>query len=356
MDDTEVATQFLNYLARKFEHAGLSYSEPPARISGGYDASIFGFALNDAPAPLRGPLILRLNRAGTNPQRVKLEGVVHNWLAGQKYPVPAVYVAELDAQPLGAPFTVMTRLAGKPLAHEIERIIGGRSAIATALALLRVPSMLRDITDAWVEVQLRLHALDPAPLLAAVRAGALDPAAVAFDEQLSSLAAAVKRLSLDGLRPAIDWLQAHRPASLRPTVCHGDFHPLNIIADHGAVTGVIDWTNVVVAPAEMDVGSAIANIANVRFDVPVVLRPVLRVVVARILGNYRRAYAAKRPLDDDAVRYFQVFRCMAQLVPVMGSRIAGATYSGAFGSDAAIANLTRYIRRLSGVVVDPSRR
>ena len=107
MDDSEVATQFLNYLARKFERAGLSYSELPARISGGYDASIFGFALNGAPEPLRGPLILRLNRAGTNPQRVKLEGIVHNWLAGQNYPVPAVHVAELDAEPLGAPFTVM---------------------------------------------------------------------------------------------------------------------------------------------------------------------------------------------------------------------------------------------------------
>ncbi len=336
MDDTEVATQFLNYLARKFDCVGLAYAEGPARISGGFDASIFGFALNGAPDLLRGPLILRLNRAGTSPQRVKLEGIVHNWLAGQNYPVPAVHVAELDAEPLGAPFTVMARLAGKPLAHEIERIISGGSAIATARGLLRVPSILRDITDAWVDVQLRLHALDPAPLLAAASAGGLDPAAITFDGQLSSMAAAVQQLSLDGLQPAIDWLQARRPASLRQTICHGDFHPLNIMADHGGVTGVIDWTNVVVAPAEMDVGSAIANIATVPFDVPAVLKPVLRIVVARILRNYRRAYVARRPLDDDAIRYFEVFRCMAQLVPVARSRVAGATYSGAFGSDAAI--------------------
>lgn len=356
MDDSEVATQFLNYLARKFERAGLSYSELPARISGGYDASIFGFALNGASEPLRGPLILRLNRAGTNPQRVKLEGIVHNWLAGQNYPVPAVHVAELDAEPLGAPFTVMTRLGGKPLAHEIERIIGGGSAIATARGLLRVPSILRDITDGWVDVQLRLHALDPAPLLAAVSAGGLNPAAITFDGQLSSLAATVQQLSLVGLQPAIDWLMVRRPSSLRQTICHGDFHPLNIMADHGRVTGVIDWTNIVVAPAEMDVGSAIANIANVQFDVPAFLRPILRIVVVRILANYRRAYAARHPLDAGAVRYFQVFRCMAQLVAVLRSRVAGATYSGAFGSDAAIANLARYIRGLSGVTINLGQR
>ncbi len=356
MDDTEVATQFLNYLARKFELTGLSYSEPPARISGGYDASIFGFALNDAPEPLRGPLILRLNRAGTNPQRVKLEGIVHNWLNGQNYPVPAVHIAELDAQALGAPFTVMTRLAGKPLAHEFNRIIGGRSAFATARGLLRVPSIQRDITDSWVDVQLRLHVLDPAPLLAAVSAGGLDPAGITLDGQLSSLASAVTRLSLDGLKPAIDWLLLRRPSSLRQTICHGDFHPLNIMANHGGVTGVIDWTNVVLAPAEMDVGSAIANIANVRFDVPDFLGPVLRIVIARILSNYRRAYAARRPLDGDAVRYFQVFRCMAQLVPAVGNRITGATYGGAFGSDAAMDNLARYIRGLSGVTINLGQR
>ena len=351
MDDIRVAADFLRYLAGKFNRAGLAYSEPPMRVSGGYDASIFGFSLDDPPRELRGPLILRLNREGTSPQRVKLEGIVHNWLAGQNFPVPAVQIAELDVEPLGAPFMVMTRLAGKPLAHEINRILGGRSAIATARGLLQVPSILRNVTDAWVDVQLRLHALDGAPLIAAIAAGGLDATAVTFEGQLSSLAATVEQLRLDGLKPAIDWLKARRPASLRQTVCHGDFHPLNILGADGKVTGVIDWTTVVVAPAEMDVGSAIASIGNVPFDVPPVLKPILRIVVGRVLRNYRRAYTARHPLDDDAVRYFEVFRCMAQMVPVARSRIAGATYSGAFGSDAALANLARYIRGLCGVTV-----
>ncbi len=351
MDDAQVSADFLRYLAGKFNRVGLAYSEPPARITGGYDASIFGFALDDPPPELSGPLILRLNRVGTSLQRVKLEGVVHNWLAAQNFPVPAVQITELDTQPLGAPFMVMTRLAGKPLADEINRVIGGRSAIATARRLTRVPSILRDITDAWVDVQLRLHALDPAPLLATLAANGLDAAAVTFEGQLTSLAATVEQLALDGLKPATAWLCARRPQSLRQTVCHGDFHPLNILGEHAKVSGVIDWGSIVIAPAEMDVGSAIASIANVPFDVPAVLKPVLRIVVGRVLRNYRSAYAARRPLDDDAVRYFEVFRCLAQLVPVMRSRSGGATYSGAFGSDAALANLVRYVRALSGVAI-----
>jgi aminoglycoside phosphotransferase (APT) family kinase protein len=262
-----------------------------------------------------------------------------------------VHVCELDSQPLGAPFTVMTRVAGKPLADDVNRAIGADSAFAKARGLTRLPAVARDITDAWVDIQLKLHALDPAPLLSAVTAAGFDRGVLTFEGQLSRLATSAQQLSLDGVMPAIDWLLARKPAALRQTICHGDFHPLNILGDHGKVTGVIDWTNAVVAPAEMDVASAITNIGNVPFNVPALLHPVLRLIVARVLKNYRRAYAARRPLDDDAVRYFQVFRSIAQAVRVLRSRTAGVTYRGAFGSDAALANLGRYIHALSGVTV-----
>jgi len=47
------------------------------------------------------------------------------------------------------------------------------------------------------------------------------------------------------------------------TICHGDFHPLNILADKNQTTGVIDWSNAVIAEPAMDVGSAIANMSAV---------------------------------------------------------------------------------------------
>jgi aminoglycoside phosphotransferase (APT) family kinase protein len=246
----------------------------------------------------------------------------------------------------------MTRLAGKPLAHEIERIVVGGSLIAQVRGLLRVPAIIRDITDAWVDAQIRLHALDPAPLLAAVAAGGLDSTGVTFDGQLTRLASTVEQFSFDGLKPALGWLLVHQPsASLRPAVCHGDFHPLNILGENGKVTGVIDWVNVVVAPAEMDVGSAIANIATVPFQVPPALSLALRFIIARILRRYQKTYAARRTLDGDVVRYFQVFRCMTQLEAVLRSRATGGGYAGAFDSADGIERLIRHIRAISGVTV-----
>jgi aminoglycoside phosphotransferase (APT) family kinase protein len=352
MDDSEIVTRLLRYLALAFDCPELAYAEAPARVSGGRDAAIFGFALHDAPRAIAGPLILRLNRPSVGEARVKLEGIVHNWLAGQQYTCPDVRVICTDPSVLAGVFTVMTRLSGRPLAHEIETTIGNGTLFARAGGLLRLRAILGDIMDAWVDAQIRLHALDPAPLLAAVGAGGLDPAIVTFEGQLSWIAANVERSSLAGLTPAVDWLKTHRPSAALPqAICHGDFHPLNILAHDGKVTGVIDWVNIVVAPAEMDVGSAIANIATVPFGGPRALNLALRIIVARILARYQRTYAARRVLDGEAVKYFQVFRCVHQLTAVLRNRAAGGQHAGTFDSAVGVNNLVRHIRGISGVTV-----
>jgi aminoglycoside phosphotransferase (APT) family kinase protein len=345
-------TRLLRYLAGAFDCPDLAYAEAPARISGGRDAAIFGFALHNAPQAIAGPLILRLNRPSVGEARVKLEGLVHNWLAGQQYTCPDVRVIGTDPSLLGGVFTVMTRLPGRPLAHEIETSIGNGTLLARVGGLLRLRAILDDIIDAWVDAQIRLHALDPAPLLAAVGAGGLDPATVTFEGQLNGIGATVEQFSLASLNPAVAWLNTHRPsAALRPAICHGDFHPLNILAQDGKVTGVIDWVNVVVAPAEMDVGSAIANIATVPFGGPRALNFVLQIIVARILARYQRTYAERHALDGEAVKYFQVFRCVHQLTAVLRNRAAGGQHAGAFDSAVGVDNLARRIRTISGATV-----
>src|SRR5947207_12856479 len=155
MDDSEVVTRLLRYLASAFDCPDLAYAEAPARISGGRDAAIFGFTLQDAPKAIAGPLILRLNRPFVGEGRVKLESIVHNWLAAQQYACPDVRATGIDPSVLGGVFTVMTRLPGRPLAHEIEQVAGDGPLIARASGLLRVPAILRDITDAWVDAQIR---------------------------------------------------------------------------------------------------------------------------------------------------------------------------------------------------------
>jgi aminoglycoside phosphotransferase (APT) family kinase protein len=351
IDDAQTDAQLLRYLAQRFARPDLAYAAAPSRIKGGFDAAIFGFALDRAPRELAGPLILRLAQASADPLRVKLEAVVQNALVAMAFPAPRVAVIETSAVALGGPFVIMERLAGRPLAHEVDKLGEGASFAAKLRGLLGLPALFRQISASWVDIQLRLHDLPAEPLLKAVADAGLDQRAVTFEGQRARLAAAIESAGLSGLTPAVSWLEANRPGPpQRATICHGDFHPLNIMAEAGRVTGVIDWANVVVAAPEMDVGSALANIGTVPFDVPPAMRLVLRMVIGSALRSYLRAYRQRRPLDDRTLRYYQVFRATHQLRSAAAMVWAGGG-GGAFGSEAGLRSLIAYIDRQAGVKV-----
>jgi aminoglycoside phosphotransferase (APT) family kinase protein len=348
LDDSEIKSRLLAYLARVCDQPDIAYAAGPDRITGGRDAAIFGFELSAAPARFSGPLILRLARKA-DPMRVRLEAIVYTTLAAMNYPVPLVAVTEPDAAVLGGPFMVMTRLAGRPLADEVDAVGKARSLVGEMRRLLALPVIVGGITDTWIDVQIRLHELPTQPLLQALTDAGMDTNLVTLDGQLKRLGAAIEQHRLDGLKPVLSWLAASRPqAASSMAICHGDFHPLNILADHGRVSGIIDWENVVIAPPEMDVGSALTNIATVPFAVPPLLRPVVRGLVWFFLRKYLRGYRRRQTLDDAAVRYFQVFRAMAQLTAVGRSLAEGQT-GGAFQSEAGVRNLIAHISGLTGL-------
>ena len=128
---------------------------------------------------------------------------------------------------LGAPFVLMDRLPGIPL-------------IAAGLV-----GMDRALLDA----QLCLHGLDPGPLTRALGD------AVSFEGYLTRFERRVDQGALDGLRAAMRWLRDRRPPPAALAICHGDLHPLNILVEHGRVTGVLDWPNVVVSDPAFDLAA-----------------------------------------------------------------------------------------------------
>jgi len=351
LDDAEIARRLLHHLARAFGCSDAAYLAAPVRIQGGFDTTIFGFTLDHVPPPLQGPLILRLSLANADPARVKLETVVQNTLADMDFPAPRVMVTESDATILGGPFMVMQRVAGKPLGHAIEGFGAGGSFARRLQLLVNVPAILAGIIEQWVDVQIRLHQLPAERLLQAVTAAGIDARIVTFEGQLARMRTNVERNALTGLEPGLAWLDQHRPSQAQAAICHGDFHPLNILADNGKPTGVIDWPNVVIAEPAMDVGSAIANISAVPINVPWALRVAAQQAAIVVLRRYERAYRARRPLDAEAVRYYQVFRAVAQLIPVGAAKAAGRAGGGAFYSETGAGNLIALIRKLTGVSV-----
>jgi aminoglycoside phosphotransferase (APT) family kinase protein len=249
-----------------------------------------------------------------------------------------VLTACADRGPLGGGFLVMERAAGRPLLDA------------------RRPGMGRTLAEAHA----RLHALNPEPLLRALddegRAAGwgFDRDTVSFEGHLASLERRVRQGGLAGLAEGMRWLLERRPtAPGGRVICHGDFHPQNLLVVDGRVTAVLDWPNMVVAAAEYDVAATrviLTQTPTALFPVRAALRPVVaagrRLLVARYLAIYRR----RRPLDRARLPYFEAAACMRGLVRAAEARAArGAANlldASSFGE-----RLAARFARVSGVAV-----
>jgi aminoglycoside phosphotransferase (APT) family kinase protein len=346
----DLSAELLDYLRARLDERGLELSEPLTPISGGFDTRIFAFRLRGAAPALAGPLILRLLGPQHDPARVLRERVTQNTLTGLGYPAPRVLLACPDAAPLGGAFLIMERLPGAPLLQ------------ARYLNLSRV----------LVETQLRLHALDAEALLRAMDEEGRDSRAtggpsisrdvITLEGHLAQLEARIARGALDGLRPAMTWLVEQRPPEQSPRViCHGDFHPHNILYSGGAVTGVIDWPNVVVAEPAYDVATTriILRFTPIELSaLPVPLRwllaPARLVMVNRYLAGYRR----RRPIDPRSLGYYEALSAMRALIRSAESRRReGAAASNPLDASRFAETLAAHFSRISGITpVLPPRR
>ena len=333
--------------------SSLDYAQEPSRVSGGFETDIFRLALSGAPAALSGPLILRVLRPHHNPRQIRIEGAVQNALLAQGYPAPRAVLIEPDPSVLGGAFMLMEHVAGRPLAEGLDIAVSGGSSARVIRLIVDVPRAVARIATIWGEMHARLHALPVGPIGDALEVAGVPLATMSFDGRLAMMEGEIGRLGLTRLEPVIDWLKAHRPQSaVAPVLCHGDFHPLNILAQDGSVTGVLDWGNATFGDPASDVGSTIANISTVPIGVPPLLRPAMRAVIALALRRYRQAYRRHRPYDEAASRYYQVARCTAQLVGAARHAIAGSgAPAGAHHSPAAQANLVRHVAGITGIAV-----
>jgi len=313
----------------------LEFAEPPSPISGGFDTRIFAFRVRGAEAAWSGPLILRVLAHEADPLRVLRERAVQNAVAALGYPAPRVVDACTDPAILGGAFLVMERLPGRVLPE--ERMIGMAAVL--------------------VEQQRRLHALDAEPLLQALdvetRGGR---AAVTFDGYLAELSRRTLAPALSGLRPVSRWLVEHRPAEdARPVICHGDFHPLNILVESGRVTGVLDWPNAIVADGAYDVAAtrtilACAPVELARF--PAAARLLVRAARGLVVRRYVAGYRAGAALDAGKLSYYEVAACMRALVRVAETRArptADDAVRARLETSAFTAALLAQVSRLTGL-------
>jgi aminoglycoside phosphotransferase (APT) family kinase protein len=329
----DLAVRLLDHARRELGRPALEYAEPPEAITGGYDTEIFGFRLTGATAEWARPLILRLLGPRHDPTRALREQTIQNVVAGGGFPAPRVLSASADSSVLGGAFLVMERLPGRPML-DVRRV---------------------GIASVMVDVHLRLHALDAAPLLEAMdRTGARE--AVTLEGFLGRVHARVAGRPLDGLRAAMDWLTNHRPPPPeRPAICHGDLHPQNIMVAGRSVTGVIDWSNTLVADPAYDVASTRVILSLVPLalsTMPALARAAIAAVRPLLLARFLAGYRRHRPIAPRVLAYYEAVGAMRQLWRITEARLDAAASAAPLNPlDASIfgARLCARFAQLTGI-------
>ena len=102
----------------------------------------------------------------------------------------------------------------------------------------------------------------------------------------------------------------------RLAICHGDFHPLNILIQDGIVTGVLDWPGFLIADPALDIANTIL-LTTVPFKhlASSLLGPNFASAdLERASQLYLDAYRAQLPLDITNIDYYRVRRSIHALI------------------------------------------
>src|ERR1700685_4452882 len=249
----------------------LEYQRPPEPMHGGFWAELFSFSLANPPDSWPAELVARLM---PDPETARKERIVQTAVAGAGFPTPCVRVSGGPDCGLGRAFMVMDRAAG-------------RSALSGLDGTLTPATVLRQIPGSLAGSMARLHALDPDLVRGELEQVCEVP--VTVPGLVSVLAQSAAESARPDLAHAARWLSDHPPAPAPDVICHGDFHPFNLLADGDRVT-VLDWSAALLAPRAYDVAFTSLLLAEPPLRAPGGQRPLLRVFGRLMARRFIRAY------------------------------------------------------------------
>ena len=287
---TEISPKLLAWLRERLGEPGLEYAAPLERLPAGTDTHTYRFRLTRSPGAPGRPLVLRLYAPAHGAGRAVRESRVQHAIARTGFPAPDVHFLCTDPLVLGGAFFIMDFLPG-------EGLFATRPETIPAV---------------FAGAHLRLHGLDPDPVVARLRAQGEPVEPLRPDAELARLAAYARRYP--SLEPVLEWMAGNLPApAVRPSLCHGDFHPLNIAVEAGEVTGVFDWPDFMVGDPVADVAKTLVLGIPARHLFPPSVRH-------RIWERYLDLYRREAPFDFGALGYYSVRSCLIALLAGAGSR------------------------------------
>lgn len=290
-DPSSVGRALTSFVAGHLGVTGVRLAEAPEQVPHGWDTYTFFFRLEGAgiPAEWTRPLVLRLYPDAEQQPRAETEFAIQRFVSGRGFPAPRPLVLVDAGGPFGLPFMIMERLPGRTMVHDM-----GFNPFRAARLIKRMAAM-----------HARLHAIpvDGWPLP--------NDGAPLVDRLLALMRADADRLNVHVADDAMAWLEQRREAVVpeEPALCHGDFHPLNLVVDRDGSMGAVDWGMAAVGDRHCDVANTLLLVTKV----PTGSLGRAQQAVAGVLrrwaaAGYLRAYRELLPLDDARLRYWEMFQ------------------------------------------------
>ena len=234
MELGNISLKLLKYLKEHYKKPKLEYKNPPTRFGHGIATYIFKFQLENIQPKLSQPLVLRLFPADFLEKLAFKEGTIQNSLHEENYPVAKAHIICEEEKWLGGEFIIMDFLNGEPMGESLPKeVILGKLA----------------------ETHVNLHKINPATVIEKLKTSTIKPE---WYDGTIFIDTYAKKSEI--LKPALKWMKENEPSNRQNVLCHGDFHPLNILVDDGKVSGVLDWSASRIGEPERDVAATFCNL------------------------------------------------------------------------------------------------
>lgn len=307
----QVGPALLGYLSRRLGVSGLRFAQQPEAIGHGWETYIHVFRLaGDSLDPAwERTLVMRIYPSADQGERAEQEAGVQRFAVERGYPAASPLAFEPDSAALGWPFMIMEHAPGALLVE-----LGGNP-----LAVFKHAAMFGD-------AHVALHRLP-------VEGCPLPSEGFLVDRQLAQLREMIEQSGVSGLEEPFAWLEANKgtviPEEL--SLCHNDFHPLNIILGEDDRITVVDWSGAALGDRHQDIANTLAVVETA--PNPLEARNMAERLADRygrglFLWLYLRRYRKQLPIDKRRLRYWGALVSFAWWAQLESFKSAGSAASG----------------------------
>jgi aminoglycoside phosphotransferase (APT) family kinase protein len=336
---SELAQQLLGFLRSKLGNEVI-YARELTRLQGGFDTDTYSFAIENAPAEFPQKLVLRHFRGKGESTRVTLESTIQSAAHSAGHAVPNVPIDSSGHLLNDRPFLLMELLPGAALGSLIDD-----------------ESLLRQLPGIMANLQAGLHKIDTSGLRQLLTSTGVNVETLTPMSMLTRISRIAEIADERELSDIHIWLIENTPDPPEfPTLCHGDFHPNNILYGEGKITGLIDWSNLAFAHAEFDIAITRLTLSIGPPELDVESRAQMQPLIDQLIAEYLAIYRTHLPLDDDLLAYYGVLRSTHAYAKIAAARlgidlpyVAGDGY--AWNLPPMYAAITNTINAATGVTI-----